>query len=38
VKINGLLYQLGVEWMRYTPRALVRTMGGMYGKQLEDGF
>ncbi len=38
VRINGLAYQLGVEWLRYTPRAVARTVGGMFGKQLEDGF
>ncbi|MBI1182435.1 MAG: SDR family NAD(P)-dependent oxidoreductase [Alphaproteobacteria bacterium] len=38
VKINGLVYQLGVEWLRYTPRFMVRSIGGLYGKQLEDGF
>jgi short-subunit dehydrogenase len=38
VRINGLAYQLGVEWLRYMPRAVARTIGGMFGKQLEDGF
>ena len=38
VKINGIAYQLGVEWLRYTPRFVARTVGGMFGKQLEDGF
>jgi short-subunit dehydrogenase len=38
VRINGLAYQIGVEWLRYTPRPLARAMGAMFGKQLEDGF
>ncbi|MFN3233129.1 MAG: SDR family NAD(P)-dependent oxidoreductase [Alphaproteobacteria bacterium] len=38
VRVNGIAYQLGVEWMRYTPRAMVRAMSGMFSKQLEDGF
>jgi short-subunit dehydrogenase len=38
IKINGIAYQLGVEWLRYTPRFVARTVGGMFGKQLEDGF
>ncbi|MEN3974704.1 SDR family oxidoreductase [Emcibacter sp. SYSU 3D8] len=38
IRINGLAYQLGVEWLRYTPRAVARTVGAMFGKQLEDGF
>ncbi len=38
VKVNGIAYQLGVEWMRYTPRSMVRAMSGMFSKQLEDGF
>jgi short-subunit dehydrogenase len=38
VRVNGLAYQLGVEWLRYTPRAVARTLGGLFGKQLEDGF
>lgn len=38
IRINGLAYQLGVEWLRYTPRSVARTIGGMFGKQLEDGF
>ncbi len=38
VRINGLAYQIGVEWLRYTPRPLARAVGAMFGKQLEDGF
>ena len=38
IRVNGLAYQLGVEWMRYTPRAFVRTMSGLFKNQLTDGF
>jgi len=38
IRVNGLAYQLGVEWMRYTPRQVVRNMAGLFSKQLKDGF
>ena len=38
VRINGLAYQLGVEWARLTPRAVVRTMSGLFRNQLNEGF
>ena len=38
IKVNGWAYQLGVEWMKYTPRFLNRAMGGVFSKQLENGF
>ena len=38
IKVNGLAYQLGVEWARYTPRSVVRTMSGLFKNQLTDGF
>ena len=38
VRINGLAYQVGLEWLRFAPRAVARSVGAMFGKQLENGF
>jgi len=37
VKVNGPLYQMGVEWMRLTPRSMARKMGNMFTRQMS-GF